>query len=414
MAVDFTKYSNYLSTAGISSVVFGANADVLETEVNELQQIQNEKSRRLIRTLFGDGILNADAITYSTGSVRLNNTYAFVDGYMVSITPSGLAYAISTGTVKLAVWEAEVQGTNDTVPSTLKLEGNEQEASYVANQITDSRTGTAVTSRRRILKYDLILSTDTRPNAVYLTVATVSSGVITSKCAQVSHSFAGSAKNITSGEDLNNYTRSGFYVVNASTANQPSGFGGGFLLITSASTGQALQEIFKFDGTKLMTRTYNSGWTVWRTTWTSGTMGAGSTLDADLLDGQHGSFYAPLASPTFTGVVSLPAATSIGNVSATELSYLDGVTSAIQTQLNAKAPLASPALTGTPTAPTAAVGTDTTQIATTAFVNAKIANDAPKKSASTGTVVNFIWSGTQAQYDAIGTKDANTLYFVVG
>lgn len=36
------------------------------------------------------------------------------------------------------------------------------------------------------------------------------------------------------------------------------------------------------------------------------------------------------------------------------------------------APLASPALTGTPTAPTASVGTDTTQIATTAFVQAAL------------------------------------------
>lgn len=44
----------------------------------------------------------------------------------------------------------------------------------------------------------------------------------------------------------------------------------------------------------------------------------------------------------------------------------------LTTHLNAKAPLASPALTGTPTAPTAATGTDTTQIATTAFVNAEI------------------------------------------
>lgn len=35
-----------------------------------------------------------------------------------------------------------------------------------------------------------------------------------------------------------------------------------------------------------------------------------------------------------------------------------------------KAPLASPALTGTPTAPTAAVGTNTTQVATTAYVRA--------------------------------------------
>jgi hypothetical protein len=71
-------------------------------------------------------------------------------------------------------------------------------------------------------------------------------------------------------------------------------------------------------------------------------------------------------------------------VSATELGYLDGVTSAIQTQLDAKlgsstaastyAPLASPALTGTPTAPTATAGTNTTQVATTAFVGTAISN----------------------------------------
>ena len=41
--------------------------------------------------------------------------------------------------------------------------------------------------------------------------------------------------------------------------------------------------------------------------------------------------------------------------------------------LAAKAPLASPALTGTPTAPTAAPGTDTTQVATAAFVQAALA-----------------------------------------
>jgi hypothetical protein len=52
----------------------------------------------------------------------------------------------------------------------------------------------------------------------------------------------------------------------------------------------------------------------------------------------------------------------------TEINYIDGVTSAIQTQLDAKAPLASPALSGVPTAPTANSGTNTTQIATTAFV----------------------------------------------
>ena len=39
-----------------------------------------------------------------------------------------------------------------------------------------------------------------------------------------------------------------------------------------------------------------------------------------------------------------------------------------------KAPLASPALTGTPTAPTAAAGTNTTQVATTAFVGTAVSN----------------------------------------
>jgi hypothetical protein len=46
--------------------------------------------------------------------------------------------------------------------------------------------------------------------------------------------------------------------------------------------------------------------------------------------------YAPLAAPTFTGIVVLPSTTSIGAVTSTEIGYLDGVTSAIQTQLNGK------------------------------------------------------------------------------
>ncbi len=45
---------------------------------------------------------------------------------------------------------------------------------------------------------------------------------------------------------------------------------------------------------------------------------------------------ANLSGPTFTGSVVLPSTTSIGTVSSTEIGYLDGVTSAIQTQINGK------------------------------------------------------------------------------
>lgn len=54
-----------------------------------------------------------------------------------------------------------------------------------------------------------------------------------------------------------------------------------------------------------------------------------------------------------------------------------------------RAPLASPALTGTPTAPTAAVGTNNTQIATTAFVQSVVAS-----SGNVGGSVTFTASGT--------------------
>ena len=48
--------------------------------------------------------------------------------------------------------------------------------------------------------------------------------------------------------------------------------------------------------------------------------------------------------------------------------------SGLSTSLGLKADLASPALTGTPTAPTAAAGTNTTQVATTAFVGTAVSN----------------------------------------
>jgi hypothetical protein len=66
---------------------------------------------------------------------------------------------------------------------------------------------------------------------------------------------------------------------------------------------------------------------------------------------------ANLDSPIFTGNVSLPSTTSIGDVSSTEIGYLDGVTSGIQTQISAKldattasstyAPINNPSFTGT-------------------------------------------------------------------
>lgn len=113
------------------------------------------------------------------------------------------------------------------------------------------------------------------------------------------------------------------------------------------------------------------------------------------------------------------AATNLaGNVRATVLTgYTVGTNTAVvatdsvlaafqklQGQMNTRAPLDSPALTGVPTAVTAAVGTNTTQVATTAFVNAEIAADAPTK---TGGGASGTWpvaiSGNAATATALQT-----------
>lgn len=83
-------------------------------------------------------------------------------------------------------------------------------------------------------------------------------------------------------------------------------------------------------------------------------------------------------SPVFTGTLPAISLTAeqvgLGNVDNTSDANKP-VSTATQTALNLKANIASPTFTGTPEAPTASLGTKTTQIATTAFVMNSVDND---------------------------------------
>ncbi|TLI91650.1 phage tail protein [Escherichia sp. E4694] len=84
--------------------------------------------------------------------------------------------------------------------------------------------------------------------------------------------------------------------------------------------------------------------------------------------------YAPKDSPTLTGTPktpTAPAGTNTTQIAST--AFVQAVVTALNNALALKAPLANPALTGTPTAPTAAQTANNTQIATTAFVKAAVA-----------------------------------------
>ncbi|MEB0811068.1 phage tail protein [Citrobacter freundii] len=84
--------------------------------------------------------------------------------------------------------------------------------------------------------------------------------------------------------------------------------------------------------------------------------------------------YAPKESPTLTGmpkVPTAPAGTNTTQIAST--AFVQAVVTELNNALALKAPLASPALTGAPTAPTAAQTVNNTQVATTAFVKSAIA-----------------------------------------
>jgi len=83
--------------------------------------------------------------------------------------------------------------------------------------------------------------------------------------------------------------------------------------------------------------------------------------------------------------------TDLAGKAASAHSHVQGDVTSLTTDLAAKAPLASPALTGTPTSPTAAVDTNTTQVASTAFVLGQAAGTASPMNgtAAVGTSTRF-------------------------
>jgi hypothetical protein len=123
------------------------------------------------------------------------------------------------------------------------------------------------------------------------------------------------------------------------------------------------------------------------------------------VNGQTGavSGLAPTADPTFTGTVVLPATTSIGTVTSTEIGYVDGVTSAIQTQLDAKAPLASPTFTGTVVLPNSTV--TSAMIASDAVTQAKIAD----RSVGSAELTNLTLNAQTGTTYTLALTDAHDL-----
>lgn len=113
---------------------------------------------------------------------------------------------------------------------------------------------------------------------------------------------------------------------------------------------------------------------------------------------------ADINSPALTGVPTAP--TAVAGTNTLQVATTAFVTDAVATgKVNT-------ALTGVPTAPTAAVNTNTTQVATTAFVTAQIADDAPTKTgggASGSWGINITGNAATATNATTATSDSQHL-----
>jgi hypothetical protein len=121
-------------------------------------------------------------------------------------------------------------------------------------------------------------------------------------------------------------------------------------------------------------------------------------------------------STNFASKDNLSSGNSLKIVKGTEL---DTEFNNIATAVATKADLTSPTLTGTPLAPTASTGTNTTQIATTAFVQAALAAIYPvgsiytnaTSSTNPGTLLGFgTWTAFGAGRVMVGFNASNALF----
>jgi hypothetical protein len=305
---------------------------------------------------------------------------------------------------------------------------------YVLSGTTNANSGYALTSIGTGTNRAIIIGTDNITWTLFAGAQTVLAGNGINKIGQTYSVLAEPSKGIT--------VTSNGVALSTVTTNTSSGSN-----TTSFLSNISLDAYGRVDNKEFSSVSFSGYATLASPTFT-GTV--------TIPEGASISGFAPLANATFTGTITLPATTAIGNVTATEIGYVDGVTSAIQTQIDLKAPLANPTFTGTvagitksmislgnvdntadtakpvstaqqtaldlksniasptftgiPTAPTANAATNTTQIATTAFVRAEVAalvNSAPGTLDTLGEIATSLANNASLSTtltDAIGLK----------
>lgn len=162
MSDRFALGSHFNADANFKSVKVGAGSYVLETELNELQDISYYRQQQFVKDYIGDGLMNIGSLSYKDGFLTLDNEVAVVGGHLIDITH--LSCEILRGHhAYLKVWEEE-----KTYTDIIRFKGNAQESRVVSNSMWDERVNEETTRRIQIM-YDLVTDNSDK-NATYLDI----------------------------------------------------------------------------------------------------------------------------------------------------------------------------------------------------------------------------------------------------
>lgn len=135
----FDRYSNKPDKAPFLGVTFGLNRLVLEVELNEAQQIQNERMLAFMN-IHGDCVIDRDGFSYD-GTALTFNTKVVKDGVMIDTI--GTVFAVENGESVYIKSEFVDYSFSDTIHANGNTNGE-----VIENTLKDTRRGLETTRRK--------------------------------------------------------------------------------------------------------------------------------------------------------------------------------------------------------------------------------------------------------------------------
>lgn len=146
---DYGRLSNFNPRNSFNKVRFGADTPLLETELNEAQQIQEYQRKEITKASCGD--LFRSQMSYSNGKFTLSESKSIINGEFLHITP------LSKDIIEGEVIYLEVATENIKHTSEIKSNGNSQSTKLEFNNLMDSRLMGVETARREQTVYNLFV-----------------------------------------------------------------------------------------------------------------------------------------------------------------------------------------------------------------------------------------------------------------